>query len=426
MRHPMTVPLALLWCGLTLSPPLVPPAAAQDYSVEFYLGPSTPECLALAEALKQALEQWSQGDKQAVFDAKALWDLLPPAGAMPFGRVLTLGQYIRKEDGHVQPIRTGREQALYDAIKAFARDQPTRTLDFGHILQMALDASAGSDGRANISIAMLTAHNVVRAMARPNQWWYPDLINNPDYDRSTDPMKDIFADLQSVEPGSLPSIMIARGAPVQVKHGKIQPAWTEVLFAREGGVFATAPGAKDAVWNGGSHYYFWIGALANHMGYTESVVGALWEMLLKVYEEQGMQGLVQLQHYGCGAAFADRVWWDSGDFKPGAPLTILGTSGESPTLNNAPAIDYFVYWEGDATAPLTVTASPVSCPPGGCVVVTRNFTTATNPLLMKAAGWCYGYSQTFDMKYELVLTDSAGHRSAPYAIIGTCLVTKAP
>ena len=174
MRHATRPAIALVSTLMLVASAHAPLSAREPpaYSVELYFGPSGPECEALGAALKEAVKQWSQGGKQAVYDPEAMWSLLPPAGWTPYGRVYALADYIRKEDGLIPPMRTGKETALYNAIKAFAKDQPSQALDYKRILEMALTASADGQGRANISIAMLTAHNIVRALARPKQWWH--------------------------------------------------------------------------------------------------------------------------------------------------------------------------------------------------------------------------------------------------------------
>lgn len=372
------------------------------------------------------LDGWSWPvDARVVYDPDAFFDLMGPSTWLPYGRTGTLVQYIRKEDGLMPPVRTGKEVALYEAIKRVARDANSdwHSLGLRDILALALHASLDQNQRANISIAILTAHNVMRALARPQQWYHDD-ANHP----VSDPMYPIFQDLRSPSAGSLPSILkTRRGFGMAAdRSGRLLMDWMPRLFSADKGLFKTLDGAENEIWNGGAHYYFWIGALAQL--HAPSLVGGggyWWELGLKASAGEYSQGVMQLSHFACGRLLADRIYENSSMFgTPGAPIRITSVDAPSPAINNAPAEDVHVFWTGDATFPVTITIYPVRCDAGGCITQTRSFSVNENPLVMKDASFCYGYSQSHSSYWEGVLKDANGFSSPPYPLHGSCVVPK--
>jgi sugar lactone lactonase YvrE len=415
--------LTALFAGLLLSLPgaAVPGEGAGDDS-----GASRVTCHAESLDVLRAIEDWSTGGRQAVYDPNGLWEALGDPW-WPGGRMYYLGHYLAYEDGIVRPLRTGKEVALYNAIKQFAATQPdSARLDFERILEMALDASADSSGRANVSVAMLTAHNVVRVLARPKTWAgppAPDTYGHP----PTDPMTPIFEDLTSLAPGTLPSIMKARGVVVQPRPGeRCEGTWAEGLFARDKGLFRSTNGALNQEWNGGSHYYYWAGAVGqDQLGDYGVSYGYNADLDAKEATNAGEQGRAQLVYYLCGSYLTGNIS-EEPSFQPSAPLRITGMSGNSTSVNNAPKTDAQLQWTGTAVPPLTVVTGPSDCPPGGCVTMTFTFPTLANPLVLNDAEWCWGYRESFHMRYRTVISDSAGHRSEPFFTEGDCVVPKTP
>ena len=80
----------------------------------------------------------------------------------------TLVDLVNEEGRGYFPPRSGHEVALYRAMKdAIARGE---RLDPERVLEMSLEACA-KDDEVSLQDALLTAHNVVRILARPETWW---------------------------------------------------------------------------------------------------------------------------------------------------------------------------------------------------------------------------------------------------------------
>ncbi|HEV3141736.1 MAG TPA: hypothetical protein VGY57_14525, partial [Vicinamibacterales bacterium] len=166
------------------------------------------------------------------------------------------------------PIRSGSEVMLYQMIKGVLmrrkNGQTVAPLTPEDILKMSMKVVCGPDGKAPISAAMLTAHNVIRALARPDKWRGGVITKD-------DAMYPIFRDIlgeQSTEGSGTPSLPELMG----VKPGS-GFNHAESLFEPGGKdqVFATLPGATGSSDNGGAHYYFWTGS----MGYAAVWTGGI-------------------------------------------------------------------------------------------------------------------------------------------------------
>jgi hypothetical protein len=382
---------------------------------------SMAECTTQAREIVQAMREWSADGRSAVYDTKAFWSALGPEANFQ-----ALARYLTIEDGVHKPIRTGREVVLYEGLKKVIRSTPPGTpvnLSFARVMQLALDASADGTGRANISTALLTAHNVVRVLARPLQWTGPG--NQGDYGHPpSDPMTPIFDDLRRVASGTLPQIMISRGMNIRsLPGGTTSGDWSMQLFNQDKGVFSTANGASNAEWNGGSHYYFWIGALARtHLGGGAILWGIAKELDAKRAGGIEEQGIVEISHFVCGSLLSNRVFAERAGFVADGPLALLNL--EYPgALAMGRSDDLRVHWQGSATFPVTLELQPAP----GCLTDCRTLSTSASgrevPLVGSGFVACGpGVLQTTH-QYQAVLSDAGGQRTEASPVIYTCLPT---
>lgn len=190
-----------------------------------------------------------------------------------------LGFYLMDEDGTTPLIRTGYETALYRRLKhrlvnreVFDRLTPLQL--FFESIEAILDVrdlgmSPGGHMYINIVDVFLTAHNVTRIVARPEQW-ISDYPKTPigQYRPSEDYAASIFTDLLGPDSADgYPSLY------TYFRWGAVLPRQiTEVFYGRPGvfQFFAEANRVDDnylpSHWNGGIHYYFWIGATGRWLG----------------------------------------------------------------------------------------------------------------------------------------------------------------
>ena len=224
-------------------------------------------------------------------------------------RMCRLGTYLDSEDGGetnvkggtlglfvpVPPIRSGKEVELYNLIKQHMRAKKG-PLTQEDLLDMAIQ-SVGGDGSANLQSALLTAHNLVRVLARPSFWQNdmqpkggkpidaqgrailcpPDEPNcgvaedshtwghGPD-----DPMYPIFLDAfgnKSTDGGStLQDIMGQRG--------RLPTSWLgDRVYSGKDSIFSPPKGVKPE-FSGGCYYYFWVGAVGASGGGSDLLVRA--------------------------------------------------------------------------------------------------------------------------------------------------------
>lgn len=297
------------------------PAAAEVKGI------SKEACKARAGRLMKVLEEEKAAGRAAVYDPKAFYASLGIKGEAA-GKV-RVAQYVNLEDGmtSLPALRTGAEVVLYKKIKAWIMARPSgQTLGHDKLIAMAVASVAEHTGaRPNLQAALLTLHNVVRILARPQQWSGEradgtrpgtNQVGHPD----TDPARPILLDLlgrASVDAGptlaefmSIPRRREADPAkPLLIVGEVLKPNWSMELFNPGGGPLQPQPNVPSAEWNGGAHYYFWIGALAQTTLGTAAVMkGVTGEGSAKTQTGNKDQGVYELTHFVCGAMFGSEAF----------------------------------------------------------------------------------------------------------------------
>lgn len=301
---------------------------------------------------------------------------------LPVRRII---RYLFAEDGGeidqtpVAPLRTGYETALYRWLKRRIMANTSRITP-QEMMEAALDVVKGPDRTAEMGTAMLTALNVVRILSRPSFWandWTsggarttglvcPDDQPNCGWDRNngtyghpaTDPMAPIFRDLlgsRSVDDGT------TLGQHLGARNGdRFLADRISGLFRREGGAFAAMPYVSTDEMNGGSHYYFFTGAVGEHfLGSVPSELGLLVERIIKI-GPAFRAGIVQGIHFQDGADLVHDCLARAAAEHPGQLAT-----GQAPTDPNAqpqPA--------NNTTTP-SAAPNPYLLPDGGCATLPR-------------------------------------------------------
>ncbi|MGD0010089.1 MAG: hypothetical protein ABSE93_16270 [Terriglobia bacterium] len=346
MKGNTLVPLVLAAVSVSWTGPSVARGGPDEVR-----GISQSDCLARAGHLVKVLDDWTQGGRRHVeYNTENFWKAL---GLKPddSGSQFRLLQYFVNEDGRssVPPLRTGCEVRVYQRIKEFvAKRGAGERLGIDRLLTMGLDSCADSSGNANLQIVLLTIHNVERLLARPDAW----LGDNLDGSRpgtneaghpASDPAYPMIRDMLGF--GSSGGKMLPELLNVPRRRqadGPLRPAgqvlitkYTENLYDPSNGVFDTEPGAASAPakpaesaaeWNGGCHYYFWLGATARTTLGEAVVLGGLrGEMAAKMADNKGAQGAVEVSDFVCGAMFGSEAFKARSKFPPlpGAAVWVL-------------------------------------------------------------------------------------------------------
>lgn len=256
---------------------------------------------ARAGRLMSVVESWEKDTGiHVVYDTAAFWKKLGPKATFN-----SLAQYIKLEDGVKEPLRTGREVELYNRIKGFcAARKDGDTLGMDRLLQLGLESAEPANSTVILQEVVLTLHNVVRLLARPQQWAGPGHVDDFGHPES-DPAFPILEDLRgrkATKDRTMADMFDIKRKPDGALRDDQWPYYT--LFHLTTGVFQPQPGAIDALWNGGCHYYFWVGALARTVLGPAAVVGGL-VAELKAKEATGSaeQGVVQVTHFTAGSMF---------------------------------------------------------------------------------------------------------------------------
>lgn len=235
-----------------------------------------------------------------------------------------LFSYVKDEDGAVDPIRTGYEVDFYSYLKNRLKSKkpkkkltPIRT--FRTVSRLVRTKKKDKTRKRPVSVnafeVLLTAHNVTRILARPEQWSeiLPRMSNGRNryiYDSASGIIKDLVGQ-RSVD--RLPNFKKLMGIR-QFQYDRVY----QTFFGKSGpysyhDAANTAVGWPPAHWNGGIHYYFWVGAMAEEVGYSAgrgiggraSVAFAnIYETLQKVLTDNTGRAKVQLAGYNRGAK-----WW---------------------------------------------------------------------------------------------------------------------
>ncbi len=284
-------------------------------------GISEAACDQRAKDLMQVTRDWTQSGKRNVaYDTDGFWKALGPD--VNYNK---LTNYITKEDGVVKPVRSGHEVALYNKIKEFVSNRNAGDrLDMSKLLRMGLDSCSNAGGEANLQITLLTIHNVVRILARPQQWSGPGIAG--DYGHpETDPAYPILQDLQgrsSTGGPTFPAMMGIRQKP----SGEVgDPLWSmRTLFDQQKGAFENEPGAINAEWNAGCHYYHWIGGLARStLGSAAIMGGIVGEIRAKDATGNRDQGVIEVSDFVCGSIFGSEAFRNRAELKPKSEKDIL-------------------------------------------------------------------------------------------------------
>lgn len=226
-----------------------------------------------------------------------------------------MAHFLALEEGVGPILRSGAEIAFYETLKrrAAAAGSDTRPLNYGDLIVMGLEVARRDGDRIFLDDVYLTIHNVVRLLARPEQW-------TPVPEGDANVRRDAIAlaiirDIQGVKPtgGGLtlldivderaPAGTMPRFAARHSRAGELMDDNYTVpqLFGRETGIFQFQPNVRNAHWNAGCHYYFWVGALGHHFGDDVAVEIAHWrEKAAKDAGNEHDRAVVQLSHMEAG------------------------------------------------------------------------------------------------------------------------------
>jgi len=286
--------LALTWASIST---LLLARAAE--AVPPTPGVSQAECQQRAATLMEVVQKWSSAGHHVEWDTGAFYRCTTPPGTFQ-----AMASHLKLEDSNnPRPLRSGAEVSFFNKLKnEIASLPPGQRIDQMRMLSLALDAVAGPNGTANLQAALLTVHNVVRMLARPLTW--------PAEPGPADPAYPIFLDLwgRGTSGGRTLGEVVhaARRASGQFDDRSFT---LTRLFDNDRGVFPALTGATNTEWNGGSHYYFWIGALGEAtLGTAATMGGLVGELRAKKGAGRGPQGEVEVSHFVCGSIFGSEAF----------------------------------------------------------------------------------------------------------------------
>jgi hypothetical protein len=240
-----------------------------------------------------------------------------------------LALYIKDEDGTADLVRTGFEVRLYRHLKWRIRkpENYRKKLTPNGLFWQTIQTVRRANQRqqrthrvdVNVMDVLLTAHNVTRLLARPEQWWiqrFPATasgINRYVYDQAAPIFKDLLGQRSADRHPSLHAFW----GDSNFDHNRIT-----TRFFSESGPFSfnwSARIADDswspAHWNGGMHYYFWVGAIVYEVGDALSASlggGAVSTRLTYLYElyQKLLTGGQTRANFQLKAGFlAGAEWW---------------------------------------------------------------------------------------------------------------------
>lgn len=238
--------------------------------------------------------------------------------------------FVTDADGqYARLLRSGYEVALYKRIKHRAFNPKrfsaklAQTEVFWEAVKSIIDVERKRRPTGRIVVrlwdAFLTAHNVVRLLARPEQWAGGWPKTEKGHNRlKQDTAVGMLLDLRGIRSvDENPPFFWQFGPEAFRKHGDrlFDPAVIYRQMFRPGGPFAfytAARGAEKADdafgsehWNGGIHYYFWVGAIVNFTGASAATrpvgrygnIGAtMYERIQKTLGGEWRRGAVQTTH----------------------------------------------------------------------------------------------------------------------------------
>jgi hypothetical protein len=295
--------------------PLLPPAPSDDDAVATPESAPTPECTRFDTA------RLSPGARD-LFDFACAHHLTYQLDySSRSWSYWDLAWYMVDEDGTVPLIRSGYEVALYRRLKHRLMNREVmprlrREEVFTEALHAMTEVLRGPNGTEQVSVsvpaALLTAHNVTRLLARPEQWLH-DFPRTPyGQVRSADDLAwPILLDLTSLRSvDAYPSLYQYAGWRTEFPLAR---DLTELFYGVPGvfQFFGEANRADDGAlpshWNGGMHYYYWIGALGHWL--AESVLTSLYGFYgveaAKAYEylQKGLAGETERASVQIGLGF---------------------------------------------------------------------------------------------------------------------------
>lgn len=236
-----------------------------------------------------------------------------------------LAYFLKDEDGVTPLIRTGYETELYRHLKhrllnkeAFPERLPMPDLFMEAIFAISSQVRGGDDSQileVNIVDVFLTAHNVARLLARPEQWWGAF----PSTPAGQNRLKDDAAHAIYLDILGDRSVDFYPSLKQYFRWRNFDPLkLTEVFFGGPGvfQYFAEVNGARDTFppshINAGIHYYFWIGALGRWLGdsITYGTYGAVGTEAAGIYEYL-QKGLAQYDR----ASLQIGIGFDGGSYQ---------------------------------------------------------------------------------------------------------------
>jgi hypothetical protein len=274
-------------------------------------------CSARAGHLLKVIETWSKPkNRRVAYDTPNFWNRLGLGKDDVNARRLKLGNYLKFEDGVKKPYRTGHEVQFYQRLKvAISKKTSGGHIAADDMIVMGLESCKDASGNANLQETLLTIHNVIRLLARPQQWTGATLPGDYGHPAS-DPAYPILQDVlgrQTTGGRTLAEIYKMRLKP----NGEVvmQSYSMSRLFDPKTGPFQPQPGARNAEWNAGCHYYYWIGALGRTTLGGAAIIGGL------VGEKGGKQGnedqgTVEISHFVCGSIFGTELFKNRAKMPP--------------------------------------------------------------------------------------------------------------
>ncbi|MBX9567287.1 MAG: hypothetical protein K2X77_00225 [Candidatus Obscuribacterales bacterium] len=216
-----------------------------------------------ANSVANAIRKYEQMTGGKVYDNK-LWV------QTTMGKEFRVGDFLYSDEGRslmslsedskvLFPLRSGAEFALYNRIKAYSASHdmtdPSQKITQEQIMSWSLQVNADENRDVTVQEALLTAHNVMKALARPGTHLYQNLPED-------DPVRHIIEDCitdklpRGREPG-LSQIMNAK----YDQHG-IQNVSGQWMFDKENPYSVFKANCDDRDASTGSAYHFWVGAFA--------------------------------------------------------------------------------------------------------------------------------------------------------------------